>query len=232
MNKTHLEIDGLIIEIIRKPIKNLHLRIYPPDGQVKISVPLKLSIDLIRRQIESKRDWILTQQARLKTTIIEQPLQFETNECHYFLGKQYPLVVHENSDTMQIFLEQDKLVCLFKVNTTLLQKQQLLQKWYRKQMTQLIPELISRWESIIPVKVIEWGIKIMKTRWGSCNTRASRIWLNLNLIKKPLECLEYVLVHEMVHLLEASHNKRFYMFMDQFLPQWRDMKKLLETTPS
>ena len=229
MSKNQLEIDGLIIEIIRKPIKNLHLRIYPPDGQIRISAPLKLSLDLIRRQIQTKRDWIDVQRSRFKNQPRLQEPEFAPGESHYFLGKKYPLIIHENTGVMRIALSQDNLVCLVKADVSLIQKQQLLQNWYRKQMQNLLPALITKWEPIIGVRVAQWGIRLMKTRWGRCNTRVGRIWLNLNFIKKPLECLEYVLIHEMVHLLEASHNKRFYTLMDQFLPHWRELQKLLES---
>lgn len=228
MTKNQLEIDGILIEILRKPIKNMHLRIYPPDGKVIISAPLKLRLDLIRSQVEARRDWIHTQRARLRARPIIAPTTLESGELHYFLGKSYSLTVHQSTSFMNIIIDKESMHCFIKPNTTLIEKQILLQNWYKQQMKEQLPTLIAKWEPIINVKISAWGIRVMKTRWGSCNTSKGRISLNLNLIKKPLACLEYVLVHEMVHLLEASHNKRFYAFMDQFLPHWRDTQKQLE----
>ncbi|WP_028388578.1 M48 family metallopeptidase [Legionella fairfieldensis] len=228
MIKNHLEIDGILIEILRKPIKNIHLRIYPPHGEIKMSVPCQLSWDLIHKQLETKREWIHAQRARLKEQVPVPPLLFATGETILFLGTNHALTVHETKNREKILLVDKTIHCFIHSQSTIVKKQQLLQNWYRQQMKAFLPSLIAKWESIIGVKVNSWGIKTMKTRWGSCNTDKKRIWLNLNLIKKPLACLEYVLVHELVHLLEAGHNKRFYNFMDQFLPAWQENKRQLE----
>ena len=227
MNKKLLEFDGILIEVLRKPIKNMHLRIYPPDGRVKISAPLRLRLELIHSQLEAKREWIHTQRARLQTLPESAPLKFESGEQYFYLGKRYTLIVHP-SEQRSIQIDDGTLHCFINPNLPLPEKQKFLENWYRQQMKELLPALISKWEPLIGVNIATWVIKIMKTRWGSCNIQKARISLNLNLIKKPLTCLEYVLVHEMVHLLEASHNKRFYTFMDQFLPQWRTLQKQLE----
>ncbi|ARG98406.1 M48 family metallopeptidase [Legionella micdadei] len=227
MTKNFLELDGIPIEILRKPIKNIYFRIYPPDGDVKISAPLRLHLNLIRNQIEAKRTWILTQRAKFKTQTPKLPMTFESGEQHEFLGKKYTLIIHEDMKHSKIVIEDGYIHCYIKSQPTPADKQKLLENWYRQQMKEHLPSLISKWESRIGVKANSWRIRVMRTRWGSCNTLKKRIWLNLNLIKKPSECLEYVLVHELIHLLEASHNRRFYTFMDQFLPQWRDIKVLL-----
>ncbi|KTC87294.1 M48 family metallopeptidase [Legionella drozanskii] len=231
MKKNLLEFDGLTIEVLRKPIKNIHLRIYPPDGQIKVSAPLRLHLDLIRHQIEAKREWIHAQRTKLRARSYSPPLAFETGEPHDFLGKTYSLIVHEAKHSPMVLIQQDSILCYTRTNARAEDRKILLENWYRQQMKALLPELFRKWEGIIGVTASSWGIKSMKTRWGSCNTTKRRIWLNLNLITKPLPCLEYVLVHELVHLLEASHNKRFHAFMDQFLPQWRDLKNQLEEKP-
>ena len=228
MIKNQLEIDGIVVEILRKPIKNMHLRIYPPDGQVRVSAPLRLHLDLIRKQLEARRDWIHAQRTRLRNQITQQATMIETGERLYFLGQAYSLHIHETTKVMKVALEGEFIHCYVKAKASQIEKEKLIHDWYRQQMKVLIPTLLQKWETIIGVQVSGWGIKQMKTRWGSCNTRVGRIWLNLNLIKKPLVCLEYVLVHELVHLLEIHHNKRFYAFMDQFLPQWKDHQFLLE----
>ncbi len=222
----HIEIDGIPIKIIRKPIKNMHLRIYPPDGRIQISAPLRLPIKHIYQQVEAKREWLHTQRARLQALPSQSEPTLQTGERHYFLGQAYTLTLLE-APSPQILLKDNALLLSAKPNATLLEKQVLLKKWYQTQMQSLVPELIKKWQPIIGVNVAEWGTKIMKTRWGSCNIRTHRIWLNLTLMKKPLICLEYVLVHEMVHLLEASHNARFYQLMDKFMPEWRCHQKSL-----
>lgn len=229
MPHNQLELDGIVISIIRKPIKNMHLRIYPPHGEVKVSVPLRFSMALIHRQLEAKRAWIHAQRARLTQNVPQPGPCFETGERHYFLGKSVTLLIHENSKQAKIAMDDHVIHCFTKADSTPSTREALLQNWYREQMKAVLPELLKKWEPIIGVKVNSWGIKLMKTRWGSCNVRAQRIWLNLNLIKKPLVCLEYVLAHEMVHILEASHNKRFHALMTQFMPQWRDYQKQLES---
>ena len=220
MTITTIELDGLSIEIIRKAIKNVHLRIYPPDGRVRVSVPLRLSMKHVHRQLEEKREWIHTQRARLQAMPARFSPLMESGETHLFLGLPYVLSLRESHRT-QINIQGQQLQLCIKKNATSAEKYDALSNWYRAQMQLILPELIHKWEHIIGVEVTTWGVKIMKTRWGSCNTRARRIWLNLSLIKKPILCLESVIVHELVHLLEASHNARFYQLMDTLMPDWR-----------
>jgi len=227
-----IEIDSILIEITRKPIKSLNLRVYPPDGLVKLSVPLGFSEKLIRHHLQIKMPWIITQRKRLqKNTHLKEEL-LETGSNFEFMGRPYILLIEEHNGPSCININEHCIRCYTLPNTSQAQLKILFDRWLRREMSALIPELIKKWEEIIGVKVNEWGIKKMKTRWGSCNTRVGRIWLNLNLIQKPQICLEYVLVHELVHLLEASHNKRFHALMTQFMPQWKGYKRLLEERQS
>lgn len=228
----HIQIDGIPIEILRKPIKNLNLRIYPPDGLVKVSVPLKYSEQLIKQQLQEKSEWIRAQCERIRARSFYREPSLQTGATIPFKGKNYLLIVEEHHGPSQILIKDELIYCYTKPDLTPQQKQNILERWYRKEMNLVIPRLIQQWEAIMKVKINQWGIKKMKTRWGSCNPRAQRIWLNLNLIKKPLACLEYVLVHEMVHILEASHNKRFYALMAQFMPKWQEYQRILEGTPN
>ena len=195
---------------------------------VKVSAPLRLSDRRIRQQLQEKSGWIRAQRERIQQQplSVEEPLQSGTSIVYQ--GKNYLVLVTEHHGPSQLKINGTLLHCYIKENTSDSEKNALLERWYRRQMESLLPELIVHWSAIIGVEVKEWGIKKMKTRWGSCNTRAHRIWLNLNLIKKPQICLEYVLVHELVHLLEASHNQRFYQLMTQFMPRWREYQKVLE----
>ncbi len=223
-----IEFDGIPIEIIKKRVKNMNLRIYPPDGTVKISVPFRFNEQLIRQSLSEKREWIHTHRERIRNRPKMTPTQLQTGSSIPFLGENYLFIVEENQNAPQIQITESIVHCFAPPSSTEADHQRLLDQWYKKQMQNLLPELIVHWETIIGVKVREWGIKKMKSRWGSCNTKAARIWLNLHLIKKPQICLEYVLVHELVHLLEARHNKRFYNFMTQFMPKWREYEHLLE----
>ncbi|MFT4058689.1 MAG: SprT family zinc-dependent metalloprotease [Legionella sp.] len=222
-----IELDGIPIKLSRKPIKNMNLRIYPPDGLVKVSVPLKYSEQLIWHILEQKKTWIHEQRERIRRSVPQESC-LTTGVAIPVQGQNYLLIIEEHNGPSQVQLRGGMLFCYTKPNSSQSQRQAMIDNWYKQQMTSLLPELITHWEAIIGVRVKEWGIKKMKTRWGSCNTKAARIWLNLNLMKKPAICLEYVLVHELVHLLEASHNQRFYQLMTTFMPQWREYEYLLE----
>jgi len=229
ITKQQIEIDGIPIEIIRKPIKNMHLRIYPPDGLVCVSAPLKLNLQFIHKQLEAKSEWIHKQRAKFKSLPLKSIPILETGESHYFLGIPYTLTLVHEETAKKITLKDNLLLLHTKPNETIINKKAILNHWYLSQMKELIPNLISKWQPIIGVHVGGFGIKAMKTRWGSCNTRTRKICLNLVLIQKPVICLEYVLVHEMVHLHEASHNARFYQLMDKFMPEWRSYKNILRS---
>ncbi|MBI2785188.1 MAG: M48 family metallopeptidase [Legionella longbeachae] len=223
-----IELDGIPIEVSRKRIKNLNLRIYPPDGQVKVSVPLKFSEQLIRKTLETKSEWIHKQRERIRNRPSMEVPVLETGATIAYRGTNYLLIIEEHHGPSQIKMNEHLIYCYTQPNSSQTQRQTLLDNWYKHQMQTLLPNLIHHWEAIVGVKVAQWGIKKMKTRCGSCNIRAARIWLNLNLIKKSPVCLEYVLVHELVHLLEPSHNKRFHGLMSNFMPRWREYQNLLE----
>lgn len=226
-----IEINGIPIEIIKKRIKNMNLRIYPPDGLVKVSVPMRFSDKLVRSFLHEKSDWISTHRERVRARSSSRDELLQTGATIEFKGKNYLLIVEEHNGPSNIRIQDELIYCYTRPESNSMQLRLQIERWYRKEMDILLPELIKQWEAIIGVKVAQWGIKKMKTRWGSCNTRAARIWISLSLIKKPLICMEYVLVHELVHLLEASHNKRFYALMTQFMPNWKEYQHLLEGKP-
>jgi predicted metal-dependent hydrolase len=223
-----IELNGIAIEIIKKPIKNMCLRIYPPDGTVKVSAPMHYKEQLIREFLQKKSRWIIKQRNRIKEHATINQSILRTGSNLLFKGERYLLVIQEHDDPPHIHLHEGFIYGYFPNNPEQELINRVLDHWYKKEMDSILPSLIKKWELIIGVTVAQWGVKKMSTRWGSCNTRSHRIWLNLNLIKKPLPCLEYVLVHELIHLLEASHNQRFYKLMDHFLPEWRDYDYLLE----
>lgn len=220
------------VEVVRKPIKNLHLSVHPPEGRVRVSAPLHIDDEAVRLAVVSKLPWI----RRHQKIFADQPRQSQremvSGESHYFLGRRYRLSVTEGDGPNRITLNgTSDLRMHLRPGTDRDRREQLLNAWYRRHMKELLPDLISKWQPVVGVQVTDWGVKKMKTRWGSCNTRDHRVWLNLELAKKPLRCIEYVLVHEMVHLLERKHSDRFRELMDDFLPQWRLYRDELNQAP-
>jgi predicted metal-dependent hydrolase len=227
-----MEVSGIQVEVVRKPIKNLHLSVHPPEGRVRVSAPLRIDDEAVRLAVVSKLRWI----RRYQQTFAEQPRQSQremvTGESHYFMGCRYRLNVLECSGLNRVSSDGNSTLTMrVRPGTGRDQREQVLNEWYRRHIKSLMPDLIAQWERAIGVQVAEWGVKKMKTRWGSCNIRDRRVWLNLELAKKPPYCLEYVLVHEMVHLLERHHNERFKALMDQFMPQWRLYRDELNQAP-
>jgi predicted metal-dependent hydrolase len=226
-----IDLGEITAEVVQKDIKNIHLSVYPPNGRVKIAAPLRMDVETIRIFAISKLGWIKRQQTKLRNQEREAPREYISRESHYYLGVRYLLKVVERDSKQSVAIKHDNLILQVKPDTNAEQRQILLQEWYRAQLKALVPHYIAKWEKIMGVQVSEFGIKKMKTKWGTCNTAAKRIWINLELAKKPLECLEYIVVHEMVHLLERSHNARFIAYMNQFLPQWRNLKEELNRLP-
>ena len=220
-----LIIGVLEIEVVRKDIKNLHLGVYPPEGRVRIAVPLRVNDEAVRLFAISKLSWIRRQQAKFEQQRRQSEREYVSGESHYFKGKRYLLnVVYQKSAPKVVVRSKTYMDLFVREDSDRQRREQVLLKWYRQQLKSDVPELIAKWQGIIGVDVKDWGIKLMKTKWGTCNAEAGRIWLNLELVKKPDHCLEYIVVHEMVHLLERNHNERFMAYMDEYLPQWRSCR--------
>ncbi len=222
-----LEIDGIRAEISWKKIKNCYIRILPPDGRVHISAPQRMSNKAVRALFVDRLEWIRTKQRNLQQQPVQQPLQYLDGEEHSFLGQPYILQLQHSYRKRQPLISGNSLIMFLRTEGTCEQREQVLSQWYRQELEKIIPPLLKKWEPILKVQANEWRIRKMKTRWGTCNTVAKRIWINLELAKRPYECIEYVLVHELIHLLEPSHNKRFYELMDYFLPGWQKQRKML-----
>lgn len=225
-------IRDILVQVVRKDIKHLHLGVYPPDGQVRVSAPQHLTDDNIRLAVISRLSWIRKQQVTFQAQPRQSEREMVTGESHYVFGKRYRLEVIERWGRHEIVLKNNNLLQLF-VNpgTTTASRTRVLQEWYRQQLKARIPDLLLHWEPIIGKQISGWGVKRMKTKWGSCSIKPRRIWLNLELAKKPVECLEYVLVHELVHLLERHHGDQFKEYMDKFLPTWRLHRDTLKRAP-
>ena len=232
IEKYQINVNGLIVDVVRKNIKNLHLGVYPPAGRVRVAAPLRINDEAVRLFTISKLAWIKRQQAKFAGQERQSAREFISGESHYYQGKRYLLNVIYHDAKPAVNIRNNKIMDLFaRTGSDTPERERILTTWYRHRLKEEIPPLIAKWEPIIGVKVVEWGVKQMKTRWGTCNIKAQRIWLNLELIKKPIHCLEYVIVHEMVHLLERQHNERFSAYMNRFMPLWQHYREELNRAP-
>jgi hypothetical protein len=224
-DRSQLQFGDLSVDVIhRKLNKNLRLSVHPPEGRVRVSAPYFVSLNTIRVFIASRLDWIQQQQIRVRALPCEPVHDYKDGERHYFAGRAYGLRITERDAVPSLRLVHDSLELGVRPHSSRDRREAVINEWYRAQLKQTLPDIIEKYELLMGVRVAEFGVKRMKTRWGTCNPVARRIWLNLELAKKPAACLEYVVVHEMTHLLERSHNQRFVKLMDQFMPEWRHCK--------
>lgn len=227
-----ITVSNIPVAIDRKNIKNLHLGVYPPNGRVRVAAPLKVSDDAVRLAVVGKLAWIRRQQASFQAQPRQSEREMVNGESHYLLGSRYRLRVVEGDGPNRVELRGKTVLTLHaRPDATAAQRAEVLHRWYRDQLRPLVPPLVEKWQDALGVRVAEWRIKRMKTKWGSCTVQARRIWLNLELAKKPPKCLEYIVVHEMVHLLERRHNERFVGLMDEHLPLWRQYRDELNAAP-
>jgi len=226
-------IDGIEIEVIRKKIKNMNLYILPPDGRVRITAPLRMNDITVRNFAVSKLNWIKKHREKYLVQEMQSEKKFVSGEIHLYLGKEYLLnVVYTNKrQRVEICNEKGIINMYVREGSTAEKRKKILTEWYRKQLKKQIPVVIARWEKIMGVKVKNFGVKSMKTRWGTCNLCTGMIWINLELARRLPKYLEYIVVHEMTHLIERYHNKRFYSLMDMFMPEWRILRKELKNLP-
>ncbi len=219
--------------MLRRAIRHVRLGVYPPYGAVRLAAPIGVSDEEIQLAIVNRLPWIRRQQARFEGQPRQTRQEMVSGERHYFLGQPYVLHVIEQQGPARASMRgTDAIELSVRPSASVGDRERVLEHWYRKQLKELIPPLLTAWQPKMRVEAAQWGIRKMKTRWGSCNIRAKRIWLSLELARKPAECLEYVVVHELVHLLERRHNQRFVAYMDQFLPTWRLARAELNRLPS
>lgn len=222
-----ITLGNICVDVVHKDIKNVHLSVYPPTGRVRISAPLHMNLDTIRVFAISKLSWIRKQQNKFSRQEREAPREYITRESHYYLGKRYLLKVIEHNAPPKVVIKHNTMEMYIRPNTGTKKRQEILDGWYRHKMKEIVPEVIVQYEKTMKINVNEFGIKKMKTRWGTCNVEAKRIWLNLELAKKPKPYIEYIILHEMTHLLERRHNDRFMAYIERFMPQWRYYKEEL-----
>jgi predicted metal-dependent hydrolase len=225
-------VSGLKVDVVRKQIKNLHLGVYPPRGRIRVAAPLGLTRDAVRLAVIDKLTWIKRQRAKFEAQPRQSEREFVSGETHYFLGRRYRLRVTERSGRAEVVLNGKHGLTLYvRQRSSPEGRERLLLEWYRAQLKELAGPLLTKWQKTLGVKANSWGVRKMKTKWGSCNPKIGHILINLELAKKPLQCLEYVIVHELVHLLERKHNDRFIALMDKYLPNWRQYRDELNATP-
>lgn len=210
------------MDVVRKDIKNLHLAVYPPVGRVRVAAPLQVSDEAVRLAIVSRLGWIKKQKSKFTSQARQSEREYVSGESHYFHGQRYRLHVICQNGASRVSIRNKSAIDLFvREGSDKGQRERVMLAWYRQHLKEQIPVLIEKWEPVLGVRVADWRVKQMKTKWGTCNTKAGRIWLNLELAKKSAPCLEYIVVHEMVHLLERHHNDRFTELMSKYMPQWK-----------
>ena len=231
-DRSSIQVDGIPVEVVRKPIKHLYLGVYPPGGRVRVSAPAHLDDAALRLAVISRLRWIKRKQAAFREQERQSQREMVTGESHYFRGRRYRLHVVEAAGPPSVRLvNRVRMELRVPPGSDPEARRRALGAWYRRQLRESIPALLAKWEPRVGEAASEVRIKRMKTLWGSCNPSARRIWLNLELAKKPPSCLEFVLVHEMVHFFERHHNERFFERMDALMPSWRRCRDELNRAP-
>ena len=229
---TQIELGGIVLDVIKKDIKNIHLSVYPPSGKVRLSAPARMNLDTIRLFAISKLGWIRQQQKKLCEQERESQREYLDRESHYVWGRRVLLKLVEMDIAPSVQLRHSKLLVHVRPSTDEATREAVVANWYRQLLKTAVPPLIETWELRLNVTVRGFFVQQMKTKWGSCNPRSGTIRLNTELAKKPKECIEYIVVHEMIHLIEPTHGPRFIALMDRFMPAWRNTRELLNRLPA
>lgn len=228
---TKIKLGEIEAEVTFKAIKNVHLSVHPPHGRIRIAAPTRMKLDTVRVFAISKLGWIQQQQRKLATQERETARDYVNRESHYVWGKRMLLAVVEKDQSPSVSVHVNRMTLTVRPGTDRSQRQKIVDRWYREQLRSEVPKLIARWEKHLEVKVERFFIQRMKTRWGSCNPARASIRFNTDLAKKTVQCLEYIVVHEMMHLLEPTHNARFIALMDRYMPQWQERRQQLNRLP-
>jgi predicted metal-dependent hydrolase len=229
--RTRIQLGYIGVDVIRKEIKNVHLSVHPPTGRVRIAAPERMSLDTVRVFAIAKLPWIKKQQRKLREQERETPREYIDRESHYVWGQRYLLKVVEADQPASVELNHGRMILRVRRGADKAKRKAIVEEWHREQLRKAVPPLIEKWERLMGVGVRRVFVQRMKTKWGSCNDRAGSIRLNTDLARKPRECLEYIVVHEMVHLLEPTHNARFMELMAQFMPKWQFHRDVLNRLP-
>lgn len=226
-----IQIGDVSIAVTRKNIKNVYLSVHPPEGRVTLSAPAGTRLDVVRAYAITKLDWIRKQQHKLRNQARETPREFIERESHYLWGRRHLLTVLERDSKPFVTVDHKRIILNVRPGSDYAKRAAVIHEWHKSLLHELIPTLISKWEPKLGVRVTAYFLQKMKTRWGSCNPRARRIRLNTELVKKPKDLIEYVVVHEMVHLIEPTHNDRFISLLTDHFPTWREARAELNNLP-
>lgn len=227
-----ITVGSVTVQVVRKAIKNLHLGVYPPHGRVRVAAPLAVHDEAVRLAVIGKLGWIKREQAKFEAQPRQSPREMVSGETHYVFGRACRLrVVAGDGPAKVLACARGILELAAPPGSTETEREEAILRWYRRALQERIPPLLEKWQGTLGVEVTAWGIKRMKTRWGTCNPTARRIWLNLELAKQPERCLEYLVVHELAHLRDRTHGPRFVALMDAHLPQWRALRRALTEGP-
>ena len=222
-------IDNIDMHFEKKQIKNMYIRVISPGGKIKITAPLSASEDEIKNFALSKISWVKKRQKKLADKPRPAELNYETGELLWLLGKQYPLIVNHGG-VNKAFVKEPEIILQIRNNTSKAARKKIIEEWYRDVLKKVIPIVAGKWEKTIGVKAAEWRIQNMRTKWGTCNIRERRIVVNLHLAKRSPDCLEFVIIHELIHLLEKSHGVKFKKYMDAYCPNWKAIRKSLSVS--
>jgi predicted metal-dependent hydrolase len=227
-----ITVGGLRVDVVRKRIKNLHLGVYPPHGRVRVAAPLSVSDEAVRLAVVTRMGWIKRQRAKFDAQSRQSARAFVSGETHFFLGQRYRLNLIEGARAGRVHVRNSRSLDLHvRAGSDQAVRERVFLSWYRQELRDRATPVIEKWAVNLKIPAPVWGIKRMKTKWGTCSIEARRIWLNLEMIKKPPQCLEYIVVHEMAHFFERHHSDRFVALMDRLLPQWRTLRDELNREP-
>jgi predicted metal-dependent hydrolase len=228
MTTNILQLGSITTLIVRKQVKNLHLSVLPPMGKVRVTAPEGMKDDAIRTLLATRLPWIKKQQENFKSQSRQTKRKYVSGESHYYFGQRYRLEVIYKEAPAAVYLKgKSKIVLQVRPNSTMQKRGEVIMEWYRKELFPVAEKFMDKWQKELKLKVKAWKIQRMKTRWGTCNNKTGRILLNLELAKKPQNCLEYVIVHELLHLIEKKHNEKFVSMMAKHIPKWRSIKEEL-----
>lgn len=226
-----IELGEILISVTRKDIKHVHLSVHPPEGRVTLVAPTNTRLEVARAYAISRLGWIRDQQSKLEAQAREAPRQFVERESHYVWGRRYLMVVNHQDAKPSVMLDHKRITLTVRPGSSAPKRAEVMHEWQKLQLHAMVPVLIEKWERKLKVKVAGYYLQRMKTKWGSCNHQAGNIRLNTELVKKPKDLLEYVIVHEMVHLLEPTHNERFVSILGEHYPTWREARAELNELP-
>jgi len=227
----YLIVGGINVDVVYKDIKNLHIGVYPPVGRVRVAAPRRLDDEQVRLALVQRLPWIKRQRERMLAAERQSQREMVTGESHYVWGAPFRLKVVRRAGRSHVELDGDRLVLYVPEGTSAEQRRELLDRWYRERLREAVAEVIAKWEPRMGIRVSRWSVRRMKTKWGSCNRETGHLWFNVELAKKHPDSLEYIVVHEITHLLERGHGRRFTKLMDGFMPDWQARRDQLNAAP-